>query len=111
MKYSELKEKMAKEDKELPISGAKCLTCPKHSEECDRIREEEIRIHKEQHIRDNVSPHVATHTLCWCCRKSIVGGCAWIDKKQTVPHWDAVGTNRGLYTSYHVNDCPEFERG
>ena len=48
MKYSELKEKMAKEDKELPISGAKCLTCPKHLEECDRIREEEIRIHKEQ---------------------------------------------------------------
>jgi hypothetical protein len=89
----------------------KCKNCPKHSEECDRIRAEEIRIHKEQHVRDNVSPHVSSHTLCWCCKKSVTGGCNWIDKKQPVDHWDATATDRGMFHSYHVLDCPEFERG
>lgn len=88
----------------------RCRTCPKHCKECDDIREQEKKLSKETHI-NSVSPHHESHTLCWCCKKGVEGGCSWIDHKEPVPHWDATQTDRGLFPSYHVNDCPEFERG
>lgn len=93
-----------------PATTHRCRTCPKHCKECDDILKAEIELSKKVHS-NCVSPHHDSHSLCWCCKKSVTGGCNWIDKKQPVDHWDATATDRGMFHSYHVNDCPEFERG
>lgn len=93
-----------------PATMHRCKTCPKHSKECDDIRAAEMELTKKTHI-NSVSPHHDSHTLCWCCTKGVSGGCNWIDHKQPVDHWIATPTDRGMFHSYHVIDCPEFERG
>lgn len=93
-----------------PATTQRCRTCPKHCKECDDILAAEKALSKETH-NNCVSPHHSSHTLCWCCKKSVTGGCNWIDKKQPVDHWEATPTDRGMFHSYHVLDCPEFERG
>lgn len=110
-KMSEEMKTLVSETKARYTNVSKCMACPKHCQKCDDIHDAEVTLSKEKHIRDCVSPHLATHTLCWCCEKGITGGCNWIDKRLPVEHWDADPTNRGEYTSYHVNDCPEFVRG
>lgn len=85
----------------------KCAICPKHSKECDRIHQEE----RDKNIQGCVTSHYSGDTLCWCCKKSIEGGCDWIDKHQPVRHWNADWREHESFSAWHVNDCPEFERG
>ena len=93
-----------------PATTHRCKSCPKHCKACDDIMKEERALSKK--TRSNcVSPHHDSHTLCWCCKKSVTGGCNWIDHKQPVDHWVATPTDRGMFHSYHVTDCPEFDRG
>lgn len=88
----------------------KCITCPKHTDLCDKIANAELKSKREKGIK-TVTKHLRTDSLCWCCDKAIHGGCDWIDKKQPVRHWDADKRIFGTDTiSYHVYDCPEFVR-
>ena len=93
-----------------PATTHRCKACPKQCQECVDIRKKEIALSKKNHM-NCVSPHHDSHTLCWCCVKGVSGGCNWIDHKQPVDHWNATPTDRGMFHSYHVIDCPEFERG
>ena len=52
----------------------------------------------------------AKPTLCWDCAKA-TGGCRWSDQLQPIPGWDAELTKSNTtYSSYIVNECPEFVR-
>lgn len=89
-----------------PNPNIRCKTCPKHSEECDRLAKAE----KDKPVNGRTH-HIKTDSLCWCCKKSVIGGCGWIDKQEPVRHWDADFDIHASFESYHVNNCPEFERG
>lgn len=93
-----------------PATRIRCKKCPRHCQTCDDILANEKELSKNTHS-NCVSPKHDSHTLCWCCTKGVTGGCNWIDHKQPVDHWDATPTDRGMFHSYHINDCPEFERG
>ncbi len=84
----------------------KCKKCPKRSIECIRIAKKD-----RDKPNDGKTHHIKSDTLCWCCKKSVEGGCDWIDKQTPVKHWDADLMRHKSFTAYHVNDCPEFERG
>ena len=92
---------------EYTVIRIKCKLCPKWSPECIQIHKKEA----ERGIKDAITSHRTSDTLCWCCKKAVSGGCAWIDKHEPIRHWDADKTKHKEFTSYHVNDCPEFERG
>lgn len=49
-----------------------------------------------------------TDTLCWDCKKAMVGGCSWSDpeRQKAVDGWEAVKHGE----SYVVHACPEFVR-
>lgn len=54
-------------------------------------------------------------SLCWHC-KNATGGCSWSRRFEPVENWTAVETSiKSVYgtnkDSYHVIDCPKFERG
>lgn len=49
-----------------------------------------------------------TFTKCWDCIKSTNGGCSWSEKLQPVDGWVAIRNEEK--ESYHVIECPEFER-
>lgn len=55
---------------------------------------------------------MGTHTLCWDCTKA-VGGCAWSTLFKPIEGWKAQeikATSTKPYTTYLVEECPEFER-
>lgn len=90
----------------MPKLDKKCKTCPKY---CDKCKE----LVKKEHSKplDGRTHHLEPDSLCWCCSKSVTGGCSWIDKQEPVKHWDADFDIHSTFESYHVNNCPEFERG
>lgn len=62
---------------------------------------------------------MTTKTLCWECRRA-TGGCAWSKSFEPVSGWIALPTkinnNAARYdgrqtVSYHVINCPEYEKG
>ena len=87
-----------------PSSQIKCRTCNHQCDKCIDILNEEKR-------EKAYSGHYKEHTLCWCCELSVKGGCEWADYKLPVPGWVARRTNKVLYKSYKVIDCPKFKRG
>lgn len=55
-------------------------------------------------------------TLCWGCKRSVIGGCPWMDRKEAVPGWKAEKThitceNAIEYDSYCVSECPIYRKG
>ena len=53
-------------------------------------------------------------TLCWDCKKAVLG-CSWSREFIPVKGWLAFQTHKGEegrpdHDSYHVANCPEFER-
>lgn len=52
-------------------------------------------------------------SICWDCHKA-TGKCSWSEKLKPVKGWKATPTQRelygGIYKSYIVLECPEFER-
>ncbi len=51
-------------------------------------------------------------TLCWDCKKA-TGGCSWSNKLRPVKGWTAQEvkpTSSKPYTTYLVEQCPEFKR-
>ena len=51
-------------------------------------------------------------SLCWRCRRAIIGGCPWVDEWEPVPGWEAIpDSNRttlvaGSLETYTVLSCP-----
>ena len=95
-----------------PSSQIKCRTCPHVCQACYDILERE---RKNQFLyKNSISGHHPKHSLCWCCKHSVDGGCEWSALNRPVPGWVAEkdicdATTR--LTSYNVKDCPKFERG
>lgn len=83
-------------------SQLKCQTCAHLCQTC-------IDISKQERENKAVSGHHASHTLCWCCEKSVKGGCEWADVKRPVPGWVAERDEEA--NSFKVIDCPKFKRG
>lgn len=83
-------------------SQLKCQTCPHQCQTC-------IDISKQEKANKAISGHHVNHTLCWCCEKSVKGGCEWSDRKREVPGW--VAERDEQMNSYKVIDCPKFKRG
>jgi hypothetical protein len=84
----------------------KCKNCPKRCDKCKELAKAE-----RNKPFDGRTHHIKSDSLCWCCKKAVEGGCNWIDTATPVNHWDADLIHHSTFTAYHVNDCPEFERG
>lgn len=50
-----------------------------------------------------------SHTLCWDCANACCG-CTWSQSLRPVKGWKAIQVHNNAFTSYIVQECPEFKR-